>query len=258
MGNFGRYVLLAAILAVGACGTIGGAERVEREAVAHAQMPASIDAAILYGEQLNAFYAHRGSSLASNRRWMALGVLAANTFVLAASGVEAHPDTIFAGALVGSTIRSVDPIVNAGGPGAWEVAHARNVCAVAVAWGLNTSALFNDTRLLRRSLDPESAAAALQRYDAYPARLVGVMREIHARYLRDTTPDIPAVNAVAQRIIDQRAAEQPEVADDGGDQPFAAESAAVVRLIAALDLADAELPKCRPPTQEAQPQSEDD
>ena len=102
MGNFGRYVLLAALLAVGACGTIGGTERVEREAVAQAQMPASIDAAILYGEQLNAFYAHRGSSLASNRRRMALGVLAANTFVLAASGVEAHPDTIFAGALVGS------------------------------------------------------------------------------------------------------------------------------------------------------------
>lgn len=208
-------------------------------------MPQTIDAAILYGEELNAFYTQQGTSLANNRRLLALGVWAANTFVLVASGVRAHPESIFAGAAFGSAVSTLDPIVNPGGPNAWSAAHGRNVCVVAVAWGLNTGAVFNDVRTLRESIDASVYATVLQRYDAYPMRLVGVMREVHARYLRDTTPEIPDLNAAANAIIAERTAREPQANNDGAENSLA-ESQAEARVAAALDLADTELPKCRP------------
>ncbi len=236
---------LGALTIVAGCSSTA----LEREAARQREQPNSIQAAILYGEEMNAFYTGRGSALAKNRRWMSLGILAANTYVLAAAGLDAHPDSVFAGALVASTLHNADPILNAGGPDAWSAAHARTVCVVAVAGGLNTNSLFDDIQTLRSSTDTPEIATALQRYDAYPARLAGVIREIHARYLRDTTPELPAVNPIADRIINERTARQ----NDDATETLPDTEGARTRLTAAFELADAALSQCRPPTNDPVP-----
>lgn len=268
---------IAGALLLCACATSG----VQQETGRQVAQPDTIQAAVLYGEQLNAIYTQQGSRLRSNRTWLGLGILAANTYVTAASGLEAHPDSIFAGALIGNTIRSLDPIINAGGPDAWNAAHARNVCVVAVAGTLNTSSMLTDDALLRANRDDPAQAAAINpvlvRYDGYPARLTSVMREIYGRYLHASTPELPEVNALARGVITQRTeqATQPAAAGAGGaaageveemsnmafverraalgrQLPLLAGGAvqvtpAIQRMTAALDYADTELPKCRPP-----------
>jgi hypothetical protein len=211
-----------------------------------ASPPGSVQAAILHGEELNQIYIGRGGSLRSNRKWMGLGILAANTFVTAAAGLEAHADSIFAGALVGSTLRSLDPVLNAGGPDAWNAAHGRNLCVMAVASSLNTDVFLTDQNLLVGYANSEEHGSAiarqLARLNAYPGKLLSAMDQIYGRYLHATTPDLPDVNPAAVSALESRSDKINALAFDGVDDP----SAALVRFQAALDYADTELPKCLP------------
>jgi hypothetical protein len=237
-----------------------------------AARPNTVQAAIIYGEELNRIYIGQGSNLRSNRKWMGLGILAANTFVTAAAGLEAHADSIFAGALVGTTLRSLDPVLNAGGPDAWNAAHGRNVCVLAVAGPLNRDQVLADNvTLVGYAADPrygELARMQSARLDAFPGRLVGAMDHIYARYLHDTTPDMPNLNDAINGAVADRAAKLSATEDAAtlrstmsneelrsaftlmGVEIVRAQTvdvqAAINRVDAALDYADAELAKCQP------------
>jgi hypothetical protein len=237
------FALAGASLLVMGCAS-GGA--FQGRASGAASPPNSVQAAILHGQELNQIYIGRGGSLRSNRKWMGLSILAANTFVTGAAGVGAHADTIFAGALLGSTLRSLDPVLNTGGPDAWNAAHGRNLCVMAVASSLNTDQFLADQELLLGNVNSDDHGSAitaqLTRLNAYPGKLLRAMDQIYGRYLHDTTPALPDQNAAALSALESRSTKINSLEFLGSADP----SVALTRFQAALDYADAELPKCLP------------
>lgn len=190
----------------------------------------TVQAAILYGELYSQYYLREGFGVRDRRLAIDLGILAANTFVIAAAGLNAHPDTVFAGALTASTIHNLDPIINPGGPEAWTQAYATNLCILQVARGANTDQLVADWRLLQgaataRESNPENerlamllgvergsvvpspeTEAVLRRYHRVSVRIQSEFDHAFSLYVRRTTPALLDVTGDANRVIQQRSA----------------------------------------------------
>lgn len=257
-----RNLLIGAVLATAACASPG--QRDLNDIARREQDRVEVDtvqAAILYGEQYSRHYLREGFGVRSRRTTIDLVLLAANTFVTAAAGLEAHPDTIFAGALVASTVHNLDPIVNAGGVDAWQAAYATNLCVLQVARAANSDQLLQDYRLLQAVVASEpadvdglvaDAGRTLSRHRGAALTLQAAMDRAFGTYVRQTTPDLIAVNSAAQQVIEQRTtsvtvANNDESVANLGEGPFPAETrAAIARMTDAIAIVDADTPKCFP------------
>ncbi len=273
-------VIAFAVTAVAACAT--NAERELEQLAANERDRVDVEtiqAAVLYGEQYSRHYLREGFGVRDRRRAIDIGLLIANTFVVAAAGLEAHPDTIFAGALAATTIHDLDPVINAGGPEAWSAAHATNLCVLQVARGANTDSLSRDYVLLQ-AIESGAGFTALRgdisrllaRYRRVAGSLQSSMDRAFSTYVRQTTPALLDVTDVANGVLTNRTAQQPAAVEEPGAaalQPMSttefnaalvralaelvgagtgpAEAdvrAAMERLTSALDVVDADTPKC--------------
>jgi hypothetical protein len=283
------FVIAVAVVAIAACAT-GPKRELDELADRERSRPEveTIQAAVLYGEQYGMYYRREGLGFRNRRRAIDIGLLIANTFVVAASGLEAHPDTVFAGALAASTIHDLDPVINAGGPEAWSAAYATNLCVLQVARGANTGSLSNDYMLLQ-AIESGAGFGALRgeisqllaRYRRAAGMLQSSMDRAFTTYVRETTPDLLNVNDVANGVLQSRTARQAPGEEDpaaaalhpmntsefnetlarglselvsAGAGPAEADvHAAMERISAALDVVEADTPKCFPaPSEQAQ------
>jgi hypothetical protein len=180
-------------------------------------------------------YLESGENTRRHRTWINLGIWGANTFVTAASGLEAHPDSIFAGSMVGQALFGLDPIVNAGGTAAWSQAYARTSCIVGFVNIANTGQAQRDLSLVSSAGTAESAAA----YTNYMRLVSFAHSEIVATYAAYLTARTSAL--IDAKNAPEAATEEPAGVLDVDELP-----AAILRLNTLVEAARTGITECRP------------
>lgn len=104
--------------------------------------PTSMEEAHHFGQELVGYYSRGFEKANSRRRWFNVGIWAATTYTTGAAGLGAHADNIFLGALTGTSIGTLEPVVNEGGPEAWVHALGKTAClSQAATTGLDAKTL---------------------------------------------------------------------------------------------------------------------
>lgn len=127
MRRFGLLALAAGLISLGGCGTMG---MQGRAASPYDSLPAvtSMTEAHHFGQQLIGYYAQGFERANGQRRMFNIGIWAATTYTTGAAGLGAHADNIFLGALTGTSLGALEPLVNEGGPEAWVNALGKTAC----------------------------------------------------------------------------------------------------------------------------------
>lgn len=141
----GPLVLAACILSLGGCMTTGQKPTDPKDnesPFTNLPAPTSMEEAHHFGQELVGYYS-RGFEKANNRRRLFnVGIWAATTYTTGAAGLGAHADNIFLGALTGTSLGALEPVVNEGGPEAWVHALGKTAClSQAATTGLDAKTL---------------------------------------------------------------------------------------------------------------------
>ncbi|MEZ5995763.1 MAG: hypothetical protein R3C25_08405 [Hyphomonadaceae bacterium] len=195
----------AAALGVAACASSGRRVSTTEAANRLESRPNTIEAAILYGIEQEDIYLGQGQQARSRRTTLNWFVLASNIFVTAASGLDAHADSIFAGSLVGLAARSADPVLIPGGATAWSGPHVATSCVVGAAQTATTPEMMAHRIILGDYHGTNDSARAGQAALAgLPGYLTERLNVIRHHYLSSTIPDLLNLNAAAQGAIQER------------------------------------------------------
>jgi len=201
--------------------------------------PESVGSTMLVGQQLILAYNEQGAQFRKRRNLINLGVLVASTYVTAASALDAHADSIFAGALTGQTLLRLDPIVNPGGVESWSSAISKITCTISAASGSQSpealSAYFN----LKSSVDP-TQQAAVQRYENLKTVVMTKYTAIHGGYLQATTAALISdeqfakiIKTAGQKTAQEENAEPTEAT--GGAAPTAEDVATLNAVVTTIE-----------------------
>ncbi|MFN7130140.1 MAG: hypothetical protein ACK4OJ_13860 [Brevundimonas sp.] len=127
MRRFKTLTLAACIVSLGGCGTMG---LKNQTASPYDSLPTvnSMTEAHHFGRQLVGYYGKGFEKANGQRRLFNVGIWAATTYTTGAAGLSAHADNIFLGALTGTSLGALEPLVNEGGPEAWVNALGKTAC----------------------------------------------------------------------------------------------------------------------------------
>lgn len=230
--------IACALFALAGCSHASGGRVSMDASIASFSAPAtSLDDVAADGRRAISTYLAVGESTRRRRTNINLGIWAANTFVATAAGLEAHPDSIFAGSMVGTALFGLDPIVNAGNTAAWSQAYSRTACILGFVDLANTDEVKRDVGIVRAVGTPETASA----WSQYRGLITFAKSELIATYGDYLVARTPALITPVERPR----SEPPAAAQalPGTDQEV---SAAAVRLTAIVAASRAGITQCRP------------
>lgn len=182
--------MIVAALLVSACATADREAALDRSVSEFsAERPATLDEVSRNGWRAAAAYLRDGERLRERRSWINLGMLAANTFVTAAAGLDAHADSIFAGSMVGNTLFGLDANLNAGGAAAWSTAFMRTTCVIGFVDMANSVEIRRDVAILQAAGTPESAEA-WSNYRKLVTTAHTAIAAAYVEYVTSRTPEL--------------------------------------------------------------------
>lgn len=211
----GFIVAAAVIVGLGGCGTVHtellGRVEQDRNVTPYTNLPAttSMAEAHQFGKQLVGYYAGGFEKANNRRRLFNVGIWAATTYTTGAAGLAAHADNIFLGALTGTSLGTLEPLVNEGGPEAWVTALGKTAClSRAAATGLDDETL-RAVELLRERVKSGEASdrerRALAIHEGVYLGVGNAYDQVYSEFLTRRTGSPISATAVADFVSTAKA-----------------------------------------------------
>lgn len=218
-------------VALGACATTPtGTHGANRSPYLGEVRVASLAEAHHFGQRLTGYYSDGFERSNSVRRWFNIGIWAASTYTAGAAGLGAHADNTFVGALTGSALSGLEPLVNEGGPEAWIHGLGKTVCLSRTAYsGLDPET--TRAASILESLENGNAASQreLEALGAYRGTYMAVMNgydQAYSEFLTRRVGQPLSATALAEMVAGARTDAGPNPAEEAPD-PAATEAAAI-------------------------------